>query len=210
MKYYPAFLALEKKKAVVIGGGKVAERKIYSLLNAGACVTVVSPTLTARLKKAKDQGRFLHIPREYSKKHLKGAFLVIAATDCASTNSKIAADAPSLVNVVDVPHLCNFIAPSVINRGPLTIAISTGGASPAISKALRKELEKLYGPDFSGYLGFLRKIRSKALAEIADRKQREAFLKGLAAASILNALRSNGLAHVKKHITERLRKLAHQ
>lgn len=210
MNYYPAFLNLQNKKAVVIGGGKVAERKILSLLKAGADITVISPTLTKRLQKAKDHDKFRHIPRSYGKKDLKHALLVIAATDSHATNVRVSEAAPALVNVVDVPSLCNFIAPSAIQRGPLTIAVSTGGASPALSKAVRKELEKLYGTGFSGYLTFIRQIRAKVIAQIPEKRKRETFLKGLATEKIFNALRSNGLKYVKKQVRDNLSRLTRE
>lgn len=181
LSYYPVFLNLKNKGCVVVGGGKVAERKVLSLLKSGAEVTVISPELTKRLKKESLSGRIKHIPRRYKKGDLKNAFLVIAATDSNEINEKVSEDAPHLINVVDVPSLCNFIVPSVVKRGPLTIAISTSGVSPSMAKTIRKELEKLYGPEFARYLNSLKKIRIKAMAEIKDKKERERFLKKLAA-----------------------------
>lgn len=181
LSYYPVFLNLKNKGCVVVGGGKVAERKVLSLLKSGAEVTVISPELTKRLKKESLSGRIKHIPRRYKKGDLKNAFLVIAATDSNEINEKVSEDAPHLINVVDVPSLCNFIVPSMVKRGPLTIAISTSGVSPSMAKTIRKELEKLYGPEFARYLNSLKKIRIKAMAEIKDKKERERFLKKLAA-----------------------------
>jgi precorrin-2 dehydrogenase/sirohydrochlorin ferrochelatase len=205
--YYPAFLNLKGKKAVVVGGGKVAERKVLSLLKSGAEVTVVSPFLTVRLAREKSRESIRHLPRRYRKNDLKGAFIVIAATDSPEINHTVGRDAPALVNVVDVPEECNFIAPSIVKRGPLTIAISTGGISPAMSKALRKELEGLYGNRFSDYLGFVKKIRARAMTEIDDRKERETLLKGLASEEMLEMLRVRGLAAVKDKVAGRLRKI---
>ncbi len=207
MENYPAFLDLEGKKAVVVGGGKVAERKVLLLLKSGAGVTVISPFLTRRLAREKTLDRIRHLARRYRKNDLKGAFIVIAATDSPETNRTVGRDAPALVNVVDVPAECNFIAPSVVNRGPLIIAISTGGTSPAMSKALRKELEGLYGRRFADYLGFVKKIRTKAVAQFADRKKREAFLKDLASEATLRMLRVKGLPAVKDEVAERFRKI---
>jgi precorrin-2 dehydrogenase/sirohydrochlorin ferrochelatase len=106
-----------------------------------------------------------------------------------------------------VPSECNFIAPSVVRRGPLTIAISTGGTSPAMAKALRKELEALYGGLFSDYLGFVKKIRTRAIAEVGQKKKRESFLKGLASEKMLLLLRQEGLAAVEAEIGRRLEKI---
>jgi len=198
MNYYPVFLNLAGKKALVVGGGRVAERKVLSLLAAGAGITVVSPSLTKRLAKQASEGRITHRARNYRRGDLKGAFLVIAATDDSALNRQVAIDAPALVNVVDVPGECNFIAPSVVRRDPLIVAVSTSGASPALSRAIRKELEVLYGPGFSDYLRFVKKIRAKALKEIPDGKKRMKFLKTLASEETLKTIREKGPAAVKK------------
>lgn len=207
MNYYPAFLNLHRKRAVVVGGGKIAERKILSLLKAGAIVTVVSPALTSRLSKEKEKKSLTHIARSYRKGDLRGSVLVIAATDDPSVNTRVAKDAPSLVNVVDVPKECSFIAPSVIKRGPLTIAVSTGGVSPAFSKTIRQELEKIYGPEIGEYLTFVGSIRKKALAGISDTKKRSRFLKDLASGKTLQDIRSKGFQVVRKAVEEKFEKL---
>jgi len=207
MNYYPAFLNLKLKKAVVVGGGRIAERKVLTLIKAGADVTVISPRLTERLRKQKESGRISHISRSYRAGDLKGSFLVIAATDLPDVNSKVAAEAPGLLNVVDVPLECNFIAPSIVERGPLVFAISTGGTSPAFAKAVRKELEKAYGPVFTGYLSFVKTLRSRAMKEIADKAAREKFLKSLASVDMLEKLRTQGLQSVKLSVMKRFLKL---
>jgi len=207
MNYYPAFLNLKGKKAVVVGGGRIAERKVLTLLKAGADVTVISPRLTEKLVKQKETGRMRHIARAYRPGDLKDSFLVIAATDSPEVNSNVAAHAPGLLNVVDVPLECNFIAPSVVERGQLVFAISTGGTSPAFAKAVRKEIEKAYGPVFSGYLTFIKTIRSRAMREIADKAAREKFLKSLASGDMLEKLRTQGLDSVKQSVMARFRKL---
>ena len=207
MNYYPAFLNLEGKKAVVIGGGAVAERKVLTLIRAGADVTVVSPRLTKRLLLEKKAHRIQHIPRSYRQGDLKDSFLTIAATDSPEVNTRIAGDAPCLLNVVDVPSACNFIAPSVLQRGALVFAISTGGTSPAFAKAVRKEIEQLYGMVFSAYLAFVKTLRPRAMQEIADKRAREAFLKGLASEDMLVMLRMKGLDTVKRVVMARFRKL---
>lgn len=207
MTYYPVFLNLKGKKAVIVGGGRVAERKVLVLLRAGADVTVVSPSLTGRLLKEQAKKTIRHVPRGFRRDDLKGAFLAIAATDSPEINRQVAQRAPALVNVVDVPLECNFIAPSIIKRGDLTVAISTGGISPALAKTVRKELEMIYGPEFSGYLKFLKGIRVKALAEISHKGRRERFLKSLASQKTLDILRSKGLDEVKKTVLRKLQGL---
>lgn len=198
MNYYPSFLNLKGKRAVVIGGGRVAERKILTLLKAGARVTVISPQLTKRIEKEKRKNNIKHISRHYRKGDLKNAFIIIAATDSQVINKHVSEDALCLVNVVDAPSLCNFIVPSVVKRGPLTIAISTSGVSPALSRSIRKELEKLYGSEFSRYLKFLEKFRKKVVKEIPDKTKRAAFLKSLASKEMIEMLRKKGFKEVVK------------
>jgi len=200
LNYYPSFINLKSKRAVVVGGGKVAERKILTLLKAGACITVISPEITKRLEKEKIKKNIKHISRHYRKGDLKNSFVVIAATDSPVMNTKVSEDAPYLVNVVDTPSLCNFIVPSVIKRGHLTIAVSTSGVSPALSRAIRKELEKLYGPEFADYLKLLKKIRKSALKKIPDKKKRAGFLKSLASKEIFEMLRKKGFKDVAKNL----------
>ena len=142
--YYPVFLDLRGRPCVVIGGGEVAERKVTSLLEAGAQVTLISPGATQRLQAQAEGGMVRWERRPYQPGDLAGAFLVIASTDNPQVNKAIAQEAEAqgtLLNVVDVTRLCNFIAPSIIRRGPVTLAISTGGLSPALAKKLRIELE---------------------------------------------------------------------
>lgn len=196
--YYPVLLNLKGKEAVVIGGGKVAERKILALLMAGANITVIGPEITKRIEKEKLKGSIKHIPRQYKKGDTKKAFLVIAATSSQDVNKKVSEEAPCLVNVVDSPSLCNFIVPSVIKRGSLTIAVSTSGISPTLSKSIRRELEKLYGPEFVGYLRLLEKIRGEAMREIRDKKKRIEFFKSLASEEMIKMLRKKGFKEVEK------------
>ncbi len=196
MKYYPVFLNLKGKNVVVIGGGRVAERKARMLIKAGASVRIISPSLTHNLKKLHEAGKLTYIKRTYKKGDLRKAFLVIAATSSQQINTKIANDAEFLINVIDMPSEGNFIAPSVVNRGPLTIAISTEGASPAIAKALRMEMEQLYGAEFARYLKFTEVIRQRAIKKITDNKKRERFLKSLASAEKLRSLRTKGFRAV--------------
>ncbi|MCC6346926.1 MAG: bifunctional precorrin-2 dehydrogenase/sirohydrochlorin ferrochelatase [Nitrospirales bacterium] len=198
--YYPAFLNLQGMHCVVVGGGRVAERKVASLLRSGARVTVISPALTGKLEQKKAKGIIVHRERSYRKGDLKGAFLVIAATSDAEVNRKIAGDAPCLVNAVDMPEKTNFIVPSVVNRGLLTVAVSTSGASPALARALREEIELLCGREFGQFLMFLRTVRRRALREVPDRERRERLLRGVASPEILAALRREGLGKAKARV----------
>jgi precorrin-2 dehydrogenase/sirohydrochlorin ferrochelatase len=203
--YYPVFLSLKDERVIVVGGGKVAERKMLSLLKAGADLTVISPEITDKISREKKRGRIKHICRQYRKGDLKGVFLVIGATDSSAINEKISRDAPCLVNIVDMPRLCNVIVPSVVKRGAMTIAVSTGGISPALSKAIRKELEKAYQPEFSRYLKFLRSARAQALKGIRDKKKRAEFLKSVASEETLRVLRKRGYGEAKRRILDLLK-----
>lgn len=205
--YYPAFINLCGKKCVVVGGGKVAERKVASLLSTGADVMVISPVLTDTIEKHKKRGRIRHIRRNYRSGDLKGAFLVIAATSDERINRKVSDDAPCLVNVADKPEMANFIVPSVVNRGPMTIAVSTSGASPAIARAVRKELELLYNKDFGQFLDFLKKLRKRATKEITGKKARERFLKSVASKEVLSILRGKGFKEAKEKVINKIQGL---
>lgn len=166
---------------MIVGGGRVAERKAISMCTAGAHVLVISPTLTPRLEKEKSNGTLRHIGRKFRKGDLSGACMIVAATDDPKVNARIAKDAGATpVNVIDNPGLCTFIVPSVIRRGPLTIAISTSGASPATAKSIRLELEGRFGPEWEAYLADIMKERASAKAKIAEPQKRREHLKSIA------------------------------
>lgn len=166
MKTYPLFVLLKGRPALVVGGGTVGERKARELLRAGAKVTVVSRDLTPGLAALAQEGRVAFIPGEFSPEQLEGMTLVIGATDNPEVNRQIslAAQARGLwVNIVDAPELCTFIVPAKVCRGPLTIAISTGGAAPALARRLREDLERQFGPEYQPYLELLQEIRQRVL-----------------------------------------------
>ncbi len=143
--YYPVFLDLRGKRCVIIGGGEVAERKVHLLKECGARVTFVSPEVTPAIQGMAEGGEVEWIRRLYQPGDLKGAFLAIAATDDNKVNRTVAREAEEqnvVLNVVDVPHLCTFIAPSIVRRGGAMVAISTAGRSPALARKLREELPR--------------------------------------------------------------------
>jgi len=207
VRYYPAFLNLKNKKAVVVGGGKVAERKVRLLVKAGANVKVISPDITKPLEKLRDKGNIKHANRNYVKRDLKNAYIVIAATSSAEINTKIAGESENLVNVVDTPSEGNYIVPSVVTRGPLTIAISTEGTSPAVSKTIRKEVEKHYSKEFTNYMRFLEVMREKAVAEITDSNKRRKFLKSLASEKLIYIVRNQGFGAASEIISNRFNRV---
>lgn len=141
--YYPVYLNLQGKLCVIIGGGRIAEGKISKLLDSGCRVGVVSPRVTPGIREMADRGDIELQERKYQRGDLEGAFIAIAATDISSVNQEIFDEAESLgvlLNAVDDPPRCTFIAPSIVERGPVTLAISTGGASPALARKLRESL----------------------------------------------------------------------
>lgn len=165
---------------------------------------VISPEVTRTIEKQKLDGRIEHIKRGYKRGDLKGVFLAIAATSDDRVNARVSRDAPCLVNVVDRPQQANFIVPSLVKRGLLTIAVSTSGASPAAAKAMRKELEAMYGREFGPFLRFLKGLRERALKDIPDQRTREAFLKGVASEEVFAVLRKKGINKAKEEVVKRM------
>lgn len=152
MGYYPIFLELRERRCLVIGGGVVAERKVHGLLAVEATVTVVSPQLTALLADWGRHGAIEHIARSYQEGDLLGYHLVFAATDDGAANAAIAREGRERgvwVNAADDPAYCNFILPAVVQRGALSVAIATGGTSPALTRAVREELQEYFTADYS-------------------------------------------------------------
>ncbi|MBF0459221.1 MAG: bifunctional precorrin-2 dehydrogenase/sirohydrochlorin ferrochelatase [Nitrospirae bacterium] len=207
MRYYPVFLNLTGKKCVVIGGGKVAQRKVLSLLKAGAAVTVISPALTPELIELKKRGAIMHIARQYEDGDLKGAFLTVSAADAPGLSDVIALDG-SLLNAADEPDKCDYIVPSTVTRGQLAIAVSTSGISPALSRTIAAQLQEDFGRDFSSYLSFLKKFRSKAIAAIKNKSDRTALLKMAGNSASVAAVREGRLKELKAELSKRLSELS--
>ncbi len=141
--YYPVFIDVKGRNCVIIGGGNIGEEKVHKLLDCEAKVVVISPEVNQGVQELVDNDRLVWHKREYQEGDLDGAFIAIASTDNNEVNRQIAADAEDrnvLLNVVDVTHLCTFIAPSIARRGDVTIAASTGGASPALARKFRELL----------------------------------------------------------------------
>lgn len=205
MRYYPVFLNLKGRRCVVVGGGRVSERKVAGLLNAGAHVVVISPRLTGALEGLKSEGLIEHIDRQYIKGDLKGAFIAIAATSDPAVNHTIAEDAGDIpLNVVDTPQHCSFIVPSVISRGELTVAVSTSGISPALSRTIREEIEGLYGGDLKHLLEFLSSIRGKLMDSPLPPERRSMILKRAGSAGVLKVLRESGIDAAVEFIRDML------
>lgn len=169
MGYYPVCVDMAGRPCLVVGGGAVAERKVEGLLAAGARVAVVSPALTGRLEGWAREGRIRAIPRGWEPGDLAGQSLAFVATDDGEVNAAVAAAARAagvLVNAADDPAHCDFILPAVLRRGELMVAVSTGGASPALSRMVRDELEVHFGrEDYAALL----EVAADARARLRDR-----------------------------------------
>ena len=160
--YYPVFLNLRNKKCVVVGGGAVSLRKVRALLEAGAEVQVISAAIRHELKELAGAEKISVLQRRYHAGDLDGAFLAVAATAEKAANSRIARDAGKsgvLVNVVDDAGHSDFILPSYLRRGNLTIAISTAGASPALARKIRSRLQKEFGDEYTTLIDLVGKAR---------------------------------------------------
>jgi precorrin-2 dehydrogenase/sirohydrochlorin ferrochelatase len=185
----------------VVGGGEVAQRKVESLMEAGADrVVVISPHLTRKLKALLQAKRIEHRPRGYQQGDLEGAFVVIAATDDPDVNREVWQEAQErhlLVNVVDDPQHCNFFVPSVVRRGDLTISICTGGQDPALSARLRQELEPRFGREYAAFLEMAGALRDRVGRELSGRA-RFRFWNALADSEVLALLKEGKRREAKR------------
>ena len=189
--YYPIFVNLKDQPCTIIGGGKIAEGKVEGLLDAGATITVISPALTPALQNLADEKQFTYIERIYQNGDLDGAFMVICATDQNDINHRVWLDASEnhqLVNVVDDTPRCNFIAPAILRKGDLSIAISTGGKAPAMAVRLKEFLDKDIGPEYARFLELAGQLRSPLAKHIPDFETRKALWYQILDAGVLDLL----------------------
>ena len=198
--YYPIFLDLDNQKVLVVGGGTVAERKIQNLLRYGCHIYVVSPHLTPHLNQLIAEKKIHHIPHEALGKALDEAFMVIAATDDPEVNSQIASQAKErrlLINAVDQPADCNFIVPSIVQRGDLQIAISTAGKSPALAKRIRKKMEITFGPEYASLIEIMGLLRTKLLAQGNLSSKNRVMFEKLVNSDLLQLIKKGNVQGVK-------------
>jgi precorrin-2 dehydrogenase / sirohydrochlorin ferrochelatase len=177
--YYPLFLDISGKLCVVLGGGKIAERKVSTLIKFRAKVRLISPKITKSLSKHAESGKIEFVEREYREGDLKGAALAFAATDQKEVNLKIKkeADARALpINVVNDPTSCEFLVPSIVQKGPITIAISTSGSLPLLSKKLRQEIDDYLTEDYIKYADMIGKFRKTLKETVKDGKRRKEIM----------------------------------
>ncbi|MFH0775601.1 MAG: S8 family serine peptidase [bacterium] len=210
MNYYPIELNLEKKRCLVIGGGKVAERKAISLLTTGASVCIISPKITKRLKGYVAKKKIEHIEREYVSGDIKDTFLVIGATDDEKTNIQIAKDCRNLgilVNIVDSPLLSNFLVPATVVRGKLVISIGTSGNSPALAKKIKEEIGALYGPEYGELTELLGDLRQKVHQKINSESQRKLFWEKLINSDLLSLIKKKEKKKIEELVQRTMKTL---
>ncbi|HPU30894.1 MAG TPA: bifunctional precorrin-2 dehydrogenase/sirohydrochlorin ferrochelatase [Syntrophorhabdaceae bacterium] len=178
--YYPIFLNLKKRLCLIIGGGQVAERKAVILIKCGANVRVIAPSITKRLITLEEKGKLEIIKRDYKKGDLEGAFIVFAATDKKEVNRQIKKDAEEMgiiANVVDDPDFCDFIVPSMVKKGPVTIAISTSGTLPMFARVFKEKIKQVLTEDHIKYVKKIGRLRKIILKEVLDPKQRKIIMR---------------------------------
>ncbi|MGE6597243.1 NAD(P)-binding protein [Bacillus proteolyticus] len=175
---YPLTVRVDKKRVVVIGGGKVAGFKIVPLLKQGADIIVISTELDANLVKLVEEKQIRWYQREYEKSDIDDAFLVVAATSDSVLNEQIAEDASAnqLINVITNPESGNVHFPAAIHRGLLNVAVSTGGASPKLAKKIRDDIANKYDETYESYLDFLYEVRIKVKELQVEKRKKNILL----------------------------------
>lgn len=203
MKTYPICLInMSQKRVAVVGGGKVAFRKVQGLLNTGAPITVISPKSCRELEELSGAGLLKLEQRNYRSGDLRGVFLVVAASDDPLVNQAVWEEGQlegCLVNVVDDPLHSDFILPAVVRRGEFTIGISTGGASPALARRLREKMEMEYGPEYSDLTALLGELRPILMDEFPPGTARLNAALSLIDSDLINVLRQDGYSHAKQY-----------
>ena len=194
MKYYPVNLDINNRPCLVVGGGGVGTRKVKTLVDCGAAVTVVSLETSRQLDQMAADGLISLEKRAYQASDLDEIFLVIGATDDEVLNRRIHADAEhlnTLCNIADRPEICNFILPAIVNRGDLVLAVSTSGKSPAYAKKLRKELEIQFGAEYEPFLRLMGSIRARLLSEKHEPEAHKPLFEELITAGLLDLIKEN-------------------
>jgi len=204
-RYYPVFLNLRGRWAVVVGGGAVAEQKVVGLVEAGACVTVVSPEVTWKLEDLAATRAIAIRRRPYRRGDLEGAFLAIAATDDRTANAAVWAEAEERgvpLNAVDDLRHCSFIAPSVHREGDIAVAVSTAGKSPALAVRLRERIGALIGPEHARLLDLLGELRAEIAARVPDARARTRLWYRIVDSDAIESVRRGDVEGVRRRIFE--------
>ncbi|HHV35678.1 MAG TPA: bifunctional precorrin-2 dehydrogenase/sirohydrochlorin ferrochelatase [Syntrophomonadaceae bacterium] len=203
--FYPAVFKLQGRCCLVVGGGTVAARKAASLIECGADVRLVSPHLTEELEREVERGKINYIKRGFEKVDLEGVYMVICATDNAELNRKISEYCEALhipVNVVDNPELSSFYVPSVIQRGPLSISITTGGNSPLFARRLREELEEEISQEYGELVMLLGQMRCIVQEQIHDPSRRRKALEDILPPGSLADLDEEKMESLRRRVKE--------
>lgn len=203
--YYPIALKVEGRRVVVVGAGKVALRKVETLLECGAVVRVVAPTVIPELARLAREGHIELRQRPYAPHDLEGAFLAIAATDSAVVNTQVAEDARArgvLVNSAHPPDVSDFLVAAGIRRGDLQIGIFTSGASPALARYLRERLEAVIGPEYGHLAALLRELRPEGIAAGSTDQRRAELWRNILDSDVLELLRAGRFAEAKARARE--------
>lgn len=206
-KLYPININIQGRRCLMVGGGGVALRKIKGLLEAGAGVHVVSPKILDEIKRLPVKV----FERAFRESDVDSAALVIAATDDADVNARVAAAAQLLnvpVNVADQPGLCSFFMPAVVRRGPLVISVSTSGASPAMAKIIRKQLEEEYSDIYGDFIEIVGSFRERIIASVPDQRKRAELFEEIAADRMLSMMLVNGEQALKGTIEKMIESYA--
>jgi precorrin-2 dehydrogenase/sirohydrochlorin ferrochelatase len=209
MALFPLFVKLEARKCVVVGGGRIATAKATGLLRHGARVVVIAPQATNWIRVKARTNQLVWRQRTFRAKDVEGAFLMVAATNSTAVNEAVFRACRAhgvLCNVVDCSEHCDFFYPAVVRRGPLQIAISTGGRSPSLARRLRLELERQFGPEYGEWVEHVGRARKQILSrrlpavesrkqmdQITSREALEQFLKNRASA------KAQGRREKKRH-----------
>lgn len=201
MSYYPAFLDLKGRLCLVVGGGKVALRKSEKLIEAGARVRLVSPRFGEGFDKYQASESVEFRRRAFLPEDLEGCFLVVSAADDQEVNRQVSREAHQrglLCNVVDQPALSSFIAPALVSRGRLQIAISTAGASPALARKIRRQLEAEFGPEYGPFLELMARLRPQVLEKYKNEEQRRRLFHALVDSPLLALIRQGRLGEAEE------------
>src|ERR671933_2163560 len=180
--FYIACLRLTGRRCVVVGGGEIGLEKVEGLLACDGRVVLIAPEAIPGLVELAEEGSIEWIRRDYETGDLEGTFIAIAATDDTDVNIRVYDDAERramLVNIVDVPPLCNFILPAIVRTGPLAIAISTAGASPALAKRIKRQVAAQFGPGYARLAVLLNEARGWAKATLPTYQDRKAFFEAI-------------------------------
>lgn len=202
--YYPVFLDVSGKHCVVVGGGKVAQRKIQSLTKAQARVIVVAPEITPLLRQLAEKGSILWFQRRFKPSDLRGCILAIGATNDAQVNRTVfnAASRRKIpVNLVDSTPNSSFIVPSVLKKGPLLIAVSTAGASPALARKIRQDISRHIGSEYPKLLKIMKNLRPLVHSRFSE-TQRKKIWKNIIHSNALELLQQGKTKELNKKIKQ--------